>query len=100
MSHGPVRTAVGCLLVAVLLASCAPQLATAPVAAPPAPRPGAPKLTSPGLLCLEKLAQRGAFFEIVADRVAANGCSVTNGVRISQAQIAFDKPVTVTCPLA
>src|SRR4051812_22610356 len=98
MSH-LVRTALGSLL-AALLASCTPQLATAPVPAPPPARPGTVKLTPPGLVCLDKLGQRGALFEIVADRVATNGCSVTNGVRVSRTSVAFDKPATITCQMA
>ncbi len=99
MVHRFVRPAVGALAAAVL-ASCAPQLATAPAPVPPPARPGTVKLTPPGLVCLDKLGERGAKFEIVADRATANGCTVTNGVRLSRALVPFDQPVTVTCPMA
>ena len=39
-------------------------------------------------------------FEIVADRVALNGCDLTNGVLLKQSLIPLDKPATLTCPMA
>lgn len=72
----------------------------APSPPAPAPRPGTVKLTPPGLVCLETLGRRGTVFDIVADRVATNGCSLTNGVLVKQSLIALDKPATLTCPMA
>jgi hypothetical protein len=90
----------GALFAALWLASCAQQTAVAPPSPPPISRPGTVKLTPPGLACLETLGRRGTVFEIVADRVAANGCGLTNGVLVKQSLIALDKPATVTCPMA
>jgi hypothetical protein len=90
----------GALFVALGLAACAHQVAVAPPPPAPVRHPPTVQLTPPGLVCLEKLGQRGIVFDIVADRVAANGCNLTNGVQIKQSLIALDKPATLTCPMA
>src|SRR5438132_1591046 len=101
MLRRPTFTGFGALFVALWLASCAQQQAVlAPPPFPLTPRPGTVTLTPPGLICLETLGRRGTLFEIVADRVAANGCNMTNGVLVKQSLIPLDKPMTVTCPMA
>ena len=85
-------------LLAASLAACAPRLV-----APPSPPPpeSAIRLRPPsGLQCLETLSQRGALYEIVADRASAGGCQLTNGVSLTRSSVALDKPATLSCPLA
>lgn len=82
------------------MAGCAPR-----VVAPPSPPPESAtiRLRPPpgeGLRCLENLAGRGAEFEIVAERVAANGCQLINGVSLTRSSVPLDKPATLACPLA
>ena len=96
MSLRPACRVAGLLLLAIL-AGCAPR-----IAAPPSQPPdSAIRLRPPsGLQCLETLAERGALFEIVAERVAANGCQLTNGVSLTRSSVSLDKPATLSCPLA
>lgn len=84
-------------LFAASLAACAPR-----VVAPPSPPPeSAIRLRPPsGLQCLETLSQRGALYEIVAERASSNGCQLTNGVSLTRSSVALDKPATLACPLA
>jgi hypothetical protein len=92
---------IGALLLAsLLLANCAQQQAAVTPPAVPIPRPGTVTLTPPGLMCLERLGSRGVSFDIVADHVAANGCSIVNGVQIARAPTPLDKAATLTCPMA
>jgi hypothetical protein len=87
-------TLTGALLLAAV-SGCAPARIAAPPA-PPAPfsRPGE------ALQCLDELGRRGATFEIVAERAAANGCRLTNGVSLTRSSVALDKAATLGCPLA
>jgi len=59
-------------------------------------------MSRPGeaLQCLDELGRRGSVFEIVADRAAANGCRLSNGVNLSRSSVALDKAAILACPLA
>lgn len=96
MSFNPAFRAAAFLMLA-FLAGCAPR-----ITAPPSQSPdSAIRLKPPsGLQCLETLAARGSLYEIVAERVSANGCQLTNGVSLSRSSVALDKPATLACPLA
>jgi len=81
-------------LLAAALAACAPRI-VAPLSPPPQ------TVRQPqGLQCLDELGRRGAVFEMVAERVSANGCRLTNGVSLTRSSVALDKAATLGCPLA
>lgn len=90
----------GALLLAALVAACAPQVAVAPLPVPaPAPAvPAPPPLEGPQ--CLDELARRGAVYQFVAERASANGCRLTNGISLFQSSVLLDRPATLACPLA
>ncbi len=81
-------------LLAASLASCAPRLV-----APPSPPPQASRQPQ-GPQCLDELSRRGSVFEMVAERAAANGCRLTNGVSLTHSSVELDKAATLGCPLA
>lgn len=51
-------------------------------------------------MCLDELSQRGISYEMVPMRVTLGGCGVDNGVRISKLLARFDRPATLSCPMA
>lgn len=85
----PPRAAI-VLLCLGLLAGCAAPRAVAPTIPPP----------PTGAACLDALSARGASFELVAVPVARRGCTVPDGVALSQARSAIEPAATMSCPLA
>ena len=89
---------------AALVAACAAALAgcstpPAPVAAVPPP----PVYTPPhgtGDMCLDELSDRGITYEIVPMHAAFSRCSLVDGVRVSRLLEPFDRPATLSCPMA
>jgi hypothetical protein len=75
--------------------SPAPDLSAAP---PPLPAYKPP--AAPGQFCLDQLSERGIGFDMVPMVASLGFCSITNGVRVERLLAPFDKPATVTCPMA
>lgn len=89
----PKITGFGALAaVLAMLAACAPRA----VAPPPSVVPPLPS----GEACQEQLQAHGVAFEIVSERAAIGDCNVIDAVRVAGLATPFDKPATMTCPLA
>lgn len=91
-------------LTAAVVVACAGALAGCGLIAPPAPPiPPPPAVYSPpttGDACLDELSNRGIVYEMVPMHAAFGGCDLVEGVRVSALLAPFDKPATLSCPMA
>lgn len=51
-------------------------------------------------LCAFVLAQQGIVFRQLEDSPTVNGCGVSGGVRVERSQLAWNRPFSLTCPMA
>lgn len=97
----PPRTAaaagVVCLAAALNACSLAPTPEPPTAAAPPAVYK--PPI-APGQFCLDQLAERGIGYNMVPMGASLGFCSITNGVKVDRLLVPFDKPATISCPMA
>ena len=51
-------------------------------------------------LCAFALAQEGAVFRSLPDTPIENGCGLTGGVRMESSRLSWNRPYSITCPMA
>ncbi|HTY68102.1 MAG TPA: extensin family protein [Alphaproteobacteria bacterium] len=92
----------GCAVAGLVWAAAAGGCTSGPPpdrsALPPAAayRPG----PSAGELCLEELSQRGISYEVMPTYATAGACNVMTGVRVAALLTPFNRPATLSCPMA
>jgi hypothetical protein len=94
LPHIAAAAGVCCLV----LSGCG--LGSAPEIAAPPPLPSYKPPVAAGQFCLDQLGERGIGFNMVPMAASFGSCSMTNGVKVDSLLVPFDKPATVTCPMA